>query len=190
MWDNWGVGATCNLWYNGQSVFFFRTKVQFPCKSLQLYNCVRSHAIGKKCEYLDFEYASPLYVYVNNLKLKIDKFISTKGKKLNLKPYPPWQINCLNFSVHIRFLIFFTKYVFIGILDLTLKCGIKLGCLGLGLLKFRIHHRFKLLRVIRLGLHYIVWGPSPSKCSWMKNHVEILHGLLWIMLVGPLGFVF
>ncbi len=35
------------------------------------------------------EYASPLYVYVVNLNFKIDKFISIKGTKLNLNPYPP-----------------------------------------------------------------------------------------------------
>jgi hypothetical protein len=72
--------------------------------------------LGKKSDYLDFEYVSPLHVYVVNLNFKIDKFILTKGKKLNLNPYPPWQINCWKFSMHIRLLIFFTKYVFVGIL--------------------------------------------------------------------------
>ncbi len=98
------------------------------------------------------EYASHLYVYVVNLNFKIDKFILIKGTKLNLNPYPPWQINCWNFSMHICLFFFFYKICFYWP-NLILKCGVKLGRLALGLLKVKIHHRFKLLWVVSLGLH-------------------------------------
>jgi len=36
----------------------------------------------------------------------------------------------------------------------------------------------------------VVWNQSPSKWPWMKKFVGILHGLIWIMLLGAFGYSF
>jgi hypothetical protein len=30
----------------------------------------------------------------------------------------------------------------------------------------------------------VFWDPSPNKWFWMKSHIGIPHGMLWIMLFG------
>jgi hypothetical protein len=73
-----------------------------------------------------------------------------------------------------------------------IECQFTLEHLSLGPQKPKLVHWSKAWKVVSLSLHYRNLSPKPKQLTldeW-KKIVRILHGRLWIMLLGPLGYFF